>query len=558
MKPIIALILLGVFCVTGFPALADSGARGDAAIAEKYVIWAEDAIAAGQWTRARAALERASDFADVSSDVSYLLALARVHTNDNRGSVLRAVQQAIRTGRWSRYSEMQARLLEAEQLIAMRRYSQALNSIAAGIAAIPAAGSVDGNERAEFAILYLAAMKNMSETDSAASGEFRRAVQEAMELFPRDPGPLRFFFCYARNRRPDGEDLTLMDQVLKRLPFLIEQAPELAWMAAPFIGDTEEARRLVAGYRSGSFRPRTGGNFIPSKASIIPALNLGLLDDFDAIDELFFFADGAENILDKDIIVETGDLLRSDEGRDRLIQRLLSFTGVITEDRDRDGIPESRAVYKQGVLQEFYYDAEQGGLDDIIVLFNSSSPQWAEITALPAAGRPVPNSLSQIPRALVFWERYPAVQRVVMGGETFLFTPGGFHSTPVNFEELGATGNYAGLLFPRRNYSSPGISLRMLVSAAYVIQRPNAEFEGGTEQVFLRQGLPVRSEVTLDGRIVSVTEFENGRPVIQRADITRAGRMDTVRRFRRQIGDPLDGYPWVFGPDDYLVEIGGN
>jgi len=327
MKPIIALILLGVFCVTGFPALADSGARGDAAIAEKYVIWAEDAIAAGQWTRARAALERASDFADVSSDVSYLLALARVHTNDNRGSVLRAVQQAIRTGRWSRYSEMQARLLEAEQLIAMRRYSQALNSIAAGIAAIPAAGSVDGNERAEFAILYLAAMKNMSETDSAASGEFRRAVQEALELFPRDPGPLRFFFCYARNRRPDGEDLTLMDQVLKRLPFLIEQAPELAWMAAPFIGDTEEARRLVAGYRSGSFRTRAGGNFIPNKASIIPALNLGLLDDFDAIDELFFFADGAENILDKDIIVETGDLLRSDEGRDRLIQRLLSFTG---------------------------------------------------------------------------------------------------------------------------------------------------------------------------------------------------------------------------------------
>jgi hypothetical protein len=94
----------------------------------------------------------------------------------------------------------------------------------------------------------------------------------------------------------------------------------------------------------------------------------------------------------------------------------------------------------------------------------------------------------------------------------------------------------------------------MLVSAAYIIQRPGTEFEGSVEQVYLRQGLPVRAEVTLNGRVVSVTEFENGRPVVQRVDIALNGRMDTVRRFRlRGGGNPQDNYPWVYGPSDYQV-----
>ena len=99
-------VIFSLIFTTGLSAQQrDPAVRGDAAVATQYVLWAEDAITAGQWTRARAALERAADFADVSSDISYLLALARSRTNDNRGSVLQAVRQAIKTGLWSRYSE---------------------------------------------------------------------------------------------------------------------------------------------------------------------------------------------------------------------------------------------------------------------------------------------------------------------------------------------------------------------------------------------------------------------------------------------------------------------
>jgi hypothetical protein len=47
----------------------------------------------------------------------------------------------------------------------------------------------------------------------------------------------------------------------------------------------------------------------------------------------------------------------------------------------------------------------------------------------------------------------------------------------------------------------------------------------------------------LNGRSVSVTEFERGKPVSQRLDLDLDGRMETLRRFRRLEYDgenPLD------------------
>jgi hypothetical protein len=74
----------------------------------------------------------------------------------------------------------------------------------------------------------------------------------------------------------------------------------------------------------------------------------------------------------------------------------------------------------------------------------------------------------------------------------------------------------------------------MLAYYAVSVQHPSAEFEGGIEQVFFLKGIPVRAEVTRNNLTVSVTEFENGYPVIQRLDMDMDGRMETVRHFNRQ------------------------
>jgi len=526
--------------------------RGDPVIAEKYLLWAEDAIAMGRWSHALTALERAVDFADVSSDISYLLALARSHENASRRSVIQSLQRAIGTGRWKHYTEAHARLMEADQLIALHRYTAALDTLVAYRAI--------AGETADAALLRLAALRGLINNRTATrpaprsaslalpvQAEFRRRMLETMDNYPRDPRPLRVLFDYAREREPDRDDVALIDIALRRLPFLFESDQELAWMAAPFIRDTAEARRLIAAYRAGSLKARQYTDFIPHPASIAQALNLGLIDDKSATEEFF-----SETTLDREYIVGIGKLLRSEEGRNYFAQKLHTFTGAIIENENRDEYPESRAIYHQGNLQEYYYDADQDDITDVFIVFNAGTPQQAELTTQ------MLHESGVLPM-LIFWERFPMVERAVLETETWLFAPGSFSFSPIVFEELGGSGTYAGLLFPRRNTHSLGISRRILSSFAASVRHPSFEFNHGVEQVFLTMGVPVRAEVSVNHAIVAITEYENGFPVIQRLDMDMDGRMETVRHFDKNIivsdwfGDGLYGSAELYRDDGSVV-----
>jgi len=482
------------------------GAEGDSAIADRYIQWAEQQIKAGQWIQARNALERAADYAEVSSDISYLLALARFNTNESGGSVLQAVENALQTRRWMRYSEAEARLLEARQLIAMRRYSAALDSLAVFQ---PVAV-----ETADAAMLRLDALKGLVNNGAVFySAEFRRRMSETMNRYPRDTRALRILFDYANyaytdGRKPSNDDISVLELALERLPFLLPKDPELAWIAAPFINDIEKARQTLADYRSETSKP--------NPASLVSALNLGLLDDIDAIEELFASA----VVIDKDLLVNVWKLLRSEEGRDHMARKVRIFSGTITEDEDHDGYHESRVVYKEGILEEYHFDADQDRLEDVAIIFNSGNPQWARMPALAAA---------------VFWESYPAVQRAVLDSGIYLPAPGGFRFAPLGFIELCASDSTPGVLYPQREPLQQGITRRMLASFAASVQQPSVEFAGGIEHVYLENGIPVNAEVILNNKTVSFTEFENGRPVTQWLDLDLDGRMETVRRFRRNI-----------------------
>ena len=537
-RPLLVLLCALAFSVPGVWAAGGEGAedeRGDSAAAERYLRWAEQELAAGRWAAALAGLERAADFADVSSDLSYVLALVRSHEGKSRGAVLEALNRALEAPRWVRYTPAQARLLQAEQLIALRQYSGAL----AVLADVPAG--------ADAAALGLAARKGLagnaavpeSPEDFSSRAEFRRHMREALDRYPRDPRPLRIFFEYARSRNPAPEDQGLMELALRRLPFLLETDPDLAWMAAPFVRDVEAARRMVAACRAGGYGPGQSGNGRPHPASIAAALNLGLIGDAEAAEELLSPAAPAVPVLDEALIAELGDLLRSERGRNLFAEKLLTFTGIILSDEDRDGYPEGRARYREGTLEEYRYDADQDGLAELVVSFDTGGvPRWAEqVVSGPETGRrevpALPLAEGDLPRALILWERYPAVLRVELEGLTFIPRPGDFQFGPLRFADLAGSGTYAGLRFPRREGRFAPLTFRTLVSFSLTVQRPSAEFPGAVEWIDLDRSIPRGAVEIFQGRIVSVTEFEQGAPVLQRLDLDMDGRMETLRRFRR-------------------------
>jgi hypothetical protein len=529
---VIRRVLLALWLTAALTALsAQSGffPRGDAAAAEGYLDWALTALDRGRWAEAGEALERARDYADVSSDLSYLLAVVRSHENRPQGAVLAAVRLALETNRWNRYSPSQARLLEAEVLIRLRAFSEALRSVSLV--------SETGTLGAEAFYLRLRALLGSRNLE-----EFRAVMALALERYPRDSRLLGLFLGYAADKLPEGQDQALMDIALRRLPLLLDEAPELAYLGAPFIRDIEEARRLVASYRA------MGGS---DPAAIPAALSLGLIDEGAAIDELFSLP-GIP--LDKALILKVWELLRHNPGREQFQRNLSRFSGVILEDMDQDGYFEARTLYRDGLIQGYDYDQDQDGLFEWRIFFSAGTPVRGEFALSPdgdgssaepgwAWGGPafaLPEGEGDRSRAVILWEQYPAVLRVNLGDLTYVFSPWEFSFSPLVFTDF-AGGGPEGFWYPGRNSRGSRLTTRSLVSSAMALERPSREFSGAVERVSLTGGIPQRAAEYRDGRMVSVTEFQAGRPVIQRVDLDLDGRMETIRRFHRESRPPATG-----------------
>ncbi|MDR1177850.1 MAG: hypothetical protein LBK64_03375 [Spirochaetaceae bacterium] len=503
-----AAVVTVFFIVSAVHALTpDSGGQGDADLADSYVSWAEERIAQGNWTAALLALERAGDFAEVSSDVSYVYALCLSFLGEDRRPVLEKLRLALETDRWRRYTPIDAETLRAKIFVQIRRYEDAL----AVLSRLP--------ESFESCELTLAALKG-----TGNSAAFRAAASGALERYPREAGPAVLVLDYARSRLPREGDRDLVNLVLRRLPLLIERRPELAYEAAPFIRDTEEARRLIAAYRA-------VGN--PSPLSLPAALRLGLVSETQAIRELFGAPETGSPVevrlllsRPRALIGELWSLLRTEGARRTFTGNLSAFSGVITEDEDNDGFAETVVRYDGGDAVSYHYDADQDGVPDLEVFFSFGVPESASLLMLPGASENGEEKLR------VYWEKYPALLRAEFGGTVFFPPPLEYFYAPLDFVSLA--GNE--FFYPRRDPLVPRVSWRTLVSSAVRIERPGKSAEGAVEYIDMIRGIPQRARETAGGRLVSETEFRLGQFFLQRVDMDMDGRLETIRRFRRVPG----------------------
>ncbi|MDR2730471.1 MAG: tetratricopeptide repeat protein [Treponema sp.] len=493
---------------------AQSGDWTDADAALQYAEWARQAIAENRWSEALAGLERAMDYADESSDIPYMLAIVYIHEKKSRFDAIELLDRAVDTKRFFFYSDKDALFQKARQLCAIQQYSAALKIIET----LP--------KNADSAALKLASLYGYMRDNPEQiqiPALFRAGVLETMDRYPYDPRPFGIFFEYARNRnilnKPAEGDMELLQLVMRRLPFLLESDPELAWQAALFTRDPEDARRLLSSYRAGSITKNKIENFKPHPASVAAALNLGLIYDRDAADELF---ESADRLVDKDILIDVSNLLRSEDGRDYFSRKLMNFSGVIFSGKDDDGYAQSKALYGEGIISQIEYDYKTTGLYDLKIDFDpGGNPVKAETR--PSGGKKT---------AFVVWDRYPSVRQITFDSETFLFKPADFQFAPLTFTELAAINGRSGILYPEPQYLTSELTRRSLVSFCASIKRPSVEFQDAEEEIFFSRGFPVLSVETRDGRQLSFTEYRNGVPVLQCLDFDHDGRMETLRTFR--------------------------
>jgi hypothetical protein len=447
----------------------------DTAIAEKYFQWAQKAVDEGRWGPALIGLERALDFAECSSDISYLFAAALLHENQSRVAAFTAAKLAVETDKWRYYSREQGLLLQAELEIRLHRFQSALSTlkeVATG---------------AEEALVRLLAYKGLEDWSG-----FTTNASVALEKYPRD---VRIARILLETKPPSSLSevyRSLIEKIFKRLPALLEVDPELAYIATPFITDFDEARRLVAAYRAVNE---------PAPASIAAALNLGVVDGETAIEELF-----RAGTFDKNLALSVWSLLRDNDSREQMRQNLLSYSGLITEDNDRDDCIETQVKYEDGRITEFSHDGDFDGVFDTVVSFENGTPIRARVKDIQ-----------------VIWEQYPAVLDILVNGLRYVFKPNDFFFTPLKLNSI------VGVLYPETTQTV--LAERALITEALFIERDSSEFIGAVERIEIENGIPIRAREFLDERIVSETTFSAGKPVSEIIDLDLDGIMETKRVF---------------------------
>lgn len=492
-------------CVFAVLVFAVDDERGDAAMAKRYVAWAETAIAEGHWPQALVALERGMDFVDVSSDMSYLLARARLHERQNAGAVLEAIRYAESTRRWDTYTLAAARFLEAETLTQLRAFSEALDILST----LP--------QNADTICLWLTILEHLDERQA-----FRAMFSKALTDYPRDPRPVHIFLEYAVDRLPEANERDLMAIALRRLPFLLEADPDLAWLAAPFITDPDESRRRLAAYRAIN---------TPAPMSIPATLSVGLITETQAVDELF-----SVKTIDKKLLLTVWDTLKSNTAQEWFKQNISRYSGFISEDIDRDGFVETRVEYRNGVIVAYSYDGNQDGYEELTLTFDAGIPARADF-AVPSSSEtlfayPAPE------RAVLEWQQYPAILDIRFENTRYVPRLFDFFFAPVYFINL-FDGPPNEFLYPERDPLNASLSKRAMISSASFIERPSAEFAGAIERIELDNGVPQSAAEWLNKQLISETSFSLGRPVSQHVDLDLNGHLETTRHFRQAGSAPL-------------------
>ena len=459
---------------------------GPPAIAERYSLYVQSLIDGGRLEEAEAALLRSLDYADVSSDISYQLGFVRQGLGRPSPLVLEAVRGALSVDRFRVYRPEDARLIEARALLTLRQYSNALRAVQL------CADNVDS------ALVRLEAWKGLDDRQG-----FIREAALSLDRFARDPRIAALILRYAATHTPAGNEQALVDRVLRTVSLLSDRAPELGYLAAPFVYDRKEAQRLVAAYRA--VVP------LPAAESLPVSLDLGVIGGESAIETLF-----ANETIDRGTLLAVWSLLGTDETREAFEQRLREFSGVITVDENRDMAVETRAEYREGRLVAYSHDADQDGFPDISARFNAETPESASL----AAGN-----------ITLSWQDFPSVRYAEQDGLYYDFAPRSLFFAPFLLRELCGQ-----ILFPETDIYAGTLTGRTLAGFALAITRDSRDFDGAQEIITLLDGVPLRAEERLEGRLVSETEFDRGFPVRQLSDLDLNGSLETVRRFRAERG----------------------
>ena len=481
-------------------------------LAMVYVQHALREIETGRWNEARVILEQGAAFGEASSDFNYLSALLFLKMGEPVGKVLAYLEKAQQIQRWTLYTPEEALLLHAQVWIRLRNYAAAL----AILRRLPSTADT----------LYFSCQALFLNGNSQ---EAFSLLDQALQRYPQD---VRFVYLATQRvnkQNPSTMERQILERIYQRRRVLWDLDAELLWRLVPFLSQRSEQIQALERYR---VQQRL-------TAEALPVLVLyGTMDETIGIEQLF-----TNQRIEKKVLESLWSALRGETSRSLFLERLQSFSGVITEDLDGDGWSEIQLTYTKGMLSIYSYDADQDGIAELIIWSEDGVPQRARVR-YEGKGTEEPEQEKRRVEAFappfsdteqtwveLEWQMYPRIGQAKVENRGYLFNPEEFQWAPLQFMPLFRDAKGTVFRYPSLENPLPRITERSLWSFAVTVVRPGSLMPGSWEKLEVQVGVIQRSTETYEGKILRETFYERGLPVRETLDTDKDGRMETRKRY---------------------------
>ncbi|MBR0032916.1 MAG: hypothetical protein IJP61_11630 [Treponema sp.] len=436
---------------------------------------------------------------DTIPDLWYLKALSASMRDAPKAEIIPFVEKSLQLGKWAQSNRDAARVLYADLLCETLRYEESLQVLD------------------EKPLIYSSDAEFIRVKDYYGLGtnDFRDArgrINVARKVYPEDPRFALLFFRreYANMRKniPVSDDVKMLAaKFVQAVDFYKNPSDELCLYAAIF-SDGEEKERKLKKFQAEEKKA-------PLFAQV--ALEAGIINDFEALDFFYKFAD---SVIDISVVEPFVRAVKDEKARKELSDYFNSYDGIISVDTDGDLNANIIVKYKRGRTEAMVYDRNQDGSIDWVCECDFGSPTKLHVAK---------DSLD------ITYVNWPDVYKAVYNleskhsdlvfnlvAENVAYSPFAIDYNEVLKDALDVE-FYLPLLI-----DDDAITRSDFIKAASSYEIPSSERENAVVNVSLLDGVTQGAKYYDGERLYAFAEFENGRPVRRLVDKDNDGFFETT------------------------------
>lgn len=474
--------------------------------------------AEGSYEAAMFQAELGRGYAPKMADFPYLKSLSAFLLDEGAKYCLDYLNIAFEQGMvWHRFNPEDASLLRANLNVNMKRYAEALRIV-----------SSLSFEISDAALIRAKALYGLGRRKEAED-----VILQALDRHSFDPRFPKLFLVQERDIKKTVYSKNIANRILENLYVWKDNDPLLLPLSVYFEDDDKINRRNLKIYRE------MHTNFLPSYTTqelffagetILSNINYGILSDEASIRELFSLKVGlkdfstgkkiTQNAIYKEHLLQLAKIVGNQDSRELIKSLLLNYSGVILEDENKDGIAESTIYYKAGRPDVALFDRDQNGYPSFIVECNFGIPKKVLVG----------NEMHTL-----IYDEYPFVSSFQMQDDFFQIRPHVLKWQAFTLERLklmlfSDTEKHKSFFVLTLN---PNIKEINEASLKHVAAYKEVKKEDEKIRTFYDRGEIISLETRIDNEVVSLVNYKNGIPSIEKNDIDRDGYFEKLQEFDR-------------------------